>query len=123
MRILGGKILHALGEEVRDLRQPIEEQRDVQWQVHIVRADITISRKTRFVCADAQARDVVITLPNNMRGVPVVIKRIDDSSNAVNIVPTGSMTIDGSNRLTLTDRWAAVMLVADGERWYVVGKV
>lgn len=74
------------------------------------------------IFADATTGDLDIDLPSAI-GIPgqeFSIKKIDSTSHAVNIVPSGAQTIDGENPLVLMLQYESVRIKSDGANWWVM---
>lgn len=72
------------------------------------------------VSASGGIKNITLPVATSVgRGYRVKIKKIDSSSNPVNILTPGSETIDGAATLALTSQWQAVMLVTDSTNWFI----
>lgn len=61
-----------------------------------------------------------IYLPSaNVNGLVCYIKKIDDTDNAVTLVPSGSQKIDNSSSKIITIPYTAVSLVVNEGNWWV----
>lgn len=56
--------------------------------------------------------------PGEVIGLPFYVKKTDNNTNAVTILPHGSETIDGATSLALGTAYAHVALVSDGANWW-----
>lgn len=72
--------------------------------------------------AAAAARTVNLYSAANEKGREIVVKKIDNTANAVTVDAAGSETIDGALAYALTVANQFVRLVSDGANWLVVGK-
>lgn len=88
-----------------------------------VSRSFTVGRDARLALVDATPGDLRITLPGGTQDLPVIIKRVDASGNAVTIGVSGPGTIDGATTYALTGQWSAVMLKQVGNDWFIIGKV
>lgn len=91
------------------------------WKVvpSLVVADFDFGAQS-FIAANATAGQVDGQLPAaaDSQGLVYVVKKADSSGNAVNIVPAGSDTIDGSaSTLSMTTAWQVTRLFCDGSQW------
>lgn len=81
-----------------------------------------------LILVDATAGDVDITLPLASSLIDVTygsakifyIKKADSSGNAVNVIVSGSDTIEGAGALNLTSPLQSVLLVPDGNDWFIL---
>lgn len=61
-----------------------------------------------------------VYLPSaNVNGLVCYIKKIDDTDNAVTLVPSGSQKIDNSSSKIITIPYTAVSLVVNEGSWWV----
>lgn len=58
--------------------------------------------------------------PGQVIGVPFYIKKIDNNTNAVTILPHGTETIDGAGSKTLATAFAHMVLVSEGTNWWMI---
>ena len=81
----------------------------------------TLSLSDGLCLVDATAGAVTITLPvlPAAGGLPLRIKKVDASGNAVT-VDGGAANIDGAATFPLAAQWDAVTVVGDATQWYVV---
>lgn len=96
---------------------PITYSHSVE-SVNNVSGDHTVAGES-FIIVDAANTDVTITLPELQNGRHLTIKKIDETSNTVTIVPNGSETIDGGANVIITTQWTSVTLQAIEENWYI----
>jgi len=123
MRLLGGKEQYVLGEEQRDMREA-EKRKPVNVYAPVSSmTDVTITHTERTVLADARAAAIVVYLPDGKQYLPVMVKKVDSTANAVTIVPKGRATIEGASSLALTAEGAAVLLLSDGTDWHKFSEV
>ncbi|MDR3705680.1 MAG: hypothetical protein P4L28_07240 [Paludibacteraceae bacterium] len=83
----------------------------------------TIIDETILVNASSAA--VTITLPVAIAGKKYIVKKIDTSTNAVNVIAT-SGTIDGNAAATGisgTLPWQGWVIQFDGSNWYVISRI
>ena len=73
---------------------------------------------------DATAGNRTFTLPTAVgySGKSFILKKIDNSSNTVQILTTSAQTIDGnaSGALYLRARWDTLRVVSDGANWLIM---
>lgn len=62
------------------------------------------------ILVDATSAAVTVNLPGSEKGRVYVIKKIDDSANAVTINPAGSETVDGATTLVLPIRYSTAQI-------------
>jgi hypothetical protein len=88
-------------------------------------ATASISERYLYPC-DATSAAINVTLPlaaTAANGAVVVIKKVDSSANAVNIIISGSDTIDGAASVSLSNKDDSYTLVSDGvDSWFSVNK-
>jgi len=53
-------------------------------------------------------------------GMPVTIKKIDASGNAVTLDGNGSETIDGSTTKTISTQYDSITIQTDGTEWWTL---
>jgi len=84
-----------------------------------VNSDYTTSgSRDEVILADASGGSLTITL-TNAANIEVTVKKIDSSSNPVEIVPEAGM-IDGEASVSLSSQYEAVRLICDGSNWWKV---
>lgn len=72
-----------------------------------------------FVLCNASAGGFTITLPTPTNGAMVRVKKVDNSTNAVLVVPP-SGTIDASASASINQQWQSNDFLSDGTQWYFV---
>jgi hypothetical protein len=74
-----------------------------------------------MVVVDASATPVTINLysANGNTGKEVGVRKKDDTTKTVTVVPTGTETINGQSSIQLTSQYELVTLKSDGTNWYV----
>lgn len=89
-----------------------------------VDADHTITLGTFFKC-DATGGAIALTLPpaTNDDSRIIIVKKSDNSVNAVTVTAAGSDTIDGAATFVLSNQYEFVVLIndEDGDIWNVIG--
>lgn len=85
-------------------------------------ANYTITNADNLIRGDATSGAITITLPTavGISGAVFYIKKIDSSSNAVNIATTSSQTMDGVTSIAITTRYQAYQFVSNGTNWDVL---
>lgn len=91
-------------------------------------SDYTVKSIDCVVLIDATAADRTVTLPPAADVISVTagttkmfcIKKSDGGSNEVTIVPNPADTIEGASSLVLSEAFEGVLLVPDGNDWYIV---
>lgn len=73
-----------------------------------------------FVRIDASAAPVTVTLPAATTGRVLVFKKVDASTNAVVLDPSGSATIDGVATYAFDAPMQAIMVQTDGSNWWII---
>lgn len=84
--------------------------------VRVVAANYTVSADDYAVIVDASGGVRSITLPSPDTGRHLVVKKVDASANAVNLVGT----VDGGTSASLTTQWASFTLIGAGTGWYII---
>jgi len=75
----------------------------------------TAQTSDEIILVDASGGAVTITLPAaSNEGQVLLIKKIDNSANAVTVVPGGGDTIEGAANISLASQWDGAILTADG---------
>lgn len=77
----------------------------------------------KVITMDSTAGNRTLTLPTAVgySGRPFIMKKIDASTNTVQILTTLAQTIDGnaSGALYLKSRWDTIEVVSDGSNWLI----
>lgn len=77
----------------------------------------------KLVTMDATGGNRTLTLPTAVgySGRPFILKKIDVSSNTVQILTNSAQTIDGkaSGSLYLREMWDTIKVVSDGANWLI----
>lgn len=87
-----------------------------------------ITDEDSVILGDATSGSLTFTLPSavGIVGREYTIKKIDSSTNAVNLVATSSQTVDGVTQTSLSNQWDFIKVVSSGSGWMVTsggGKV
>ena len=84
-------------------------------------AAYTISDTDSIVIADATTAAYALTLPSavGIAGRQYLIKKRDNSANAVTVATTSSQTIDGASSFVLGSQWVFVTVISDGANWII----
>ena len=90
--------------------------------IRTINADYSMTWADEVILADASSAAITITLPDPSAypNVPIKIKKIDSSTNAVTIAPHGTETIDGASSYDLTAQNECITLISDGTNWYII---
>ena len=91
--------------------------------VRSVNADTTLNETyddTVLVDASGGARTITLPTAASMKHRGFTIKKIDSSTNAVTIAPTGGDLIDGAANLQIGSPMTARTIISDGSAWWVV---
>jgi hypothetical protein len=85
-------------------------------------ANYTLTNADCIVACDASSGAFNISLPSavGIAGRMYTIKKVDNSPNAVTIVPYGTETIDGAASYVLSAQWKYVTIVSDGSNWLII---
>lgn len=83
----------------------------------------TLSSSTQFVLVNANAGNVIITLPAAADNPLTIytIKKIDPSIHTVKIDANSNETIDGELTIDLTLQYSYITIVCDGDEWFIIG--
>jgi hypothetical protein len=94
----------------------------VAFPITTTNANLTLTDAHYTVLVDASGGSRTITLPSasGIDGRIYVVKKIDDSANAVVVQAQTGQAIDGSNPVLLTNQFATVIVQAYGGNWYIV---
>ena len=90
-----------------------------------VSGDATLLAKAQTVLVDASTGPVTITMPfpeecfNGNRSLRFAVHKIDSSSNAVTILPSGSALIVGEASQDLQLEGEILNFITDGTNWYL----
>lgn len=81
----------------------------------------TLSRLNDIVLADATAGSITLTLElaNTNPGQVHYIKKVDATANTVTIIGQAGETIDGAASQTLVAQYDALILISDGQNWFL----
>lgn len=87
-----------------------------------VTSDYTMSLANTFLFVDASSGSVSVSLPSiqNDDGFGVTIKKIDNTANLVNILPTSGQTIDLETSVQITESMVSLTIISNGGNWWVV---
>ena len=85
-----------------------------------VTANLTVDQKHSSLLVDTSSGAVTITLPPSAKyfGQLLAIKKINSSTNAVILSPSGAETIDGAASDSFTNQWQVVRLQSNGTNWF-----
>lgn len=84
----------------------------------------TVASSDYFVTIDSTSNTVAITLPaassNNGRVIKFKDVGGNSASNNITISRAGSDTIDGNTSVVLESPFAAITLICDGNKWFIL---
>jgi len=85
-------------------------------------ANYTATAGDHTILGDATSGAITITLPSaaGIAGRVYVVKKIDNSTNAVTVAASGSETIDGATSVSLSTQWGSVRVQSDGSNWFKI---
>lgn len=105
---------------------PFFPANNVWKKIQTVTINTTLNSTYSTVLVDCTAGDVTITLPtaaasySNGYGLSYIIVRLDGSANAINIVRSGSDTINGATTVAITPQYGTrTFQSAGGTAWYI----
>ena len=83
----------------------------------------TVTIADRFIFYDASAGNIFSTLPTAVGndGVTFLLKKIDNSTNFIQIQAQGSQQLDGLTSRQLFRPQSSIQVVSDGSNWQIVG--
>ena len=98
-----------------------------EYDAYMTRAQYNVVTKTSdytasggdCVLVDASSGDVTITLPEPSKATQVNIKKIDQSTNIVTVVPNGG-NIDGKASKEISTQYESYLFISDGTNWYII---
>ena len=71
--------------------------------------------------SDSGVFSIVLPEPSGATvGKTYYIKKVDSSSNAITIEPSGSATIDGQTNLDITTQYDSYTVISDGSSWWII---
>ena len=109
-------------------RQTLEQVfQEISRQVNWTSIDVTAIATSQavghdFVKVDASASAVTVTLPkpNDWFDRILRVKKIDATSNPVNVVCHDGSDIDGTPTVAISTQYIAFQFISDGKNWWVV---
>lgn len=72
----------------------------------------------QVVLADATSGVVTLTLPAQVAGRTVTVKKVDATANVV--ISPASGNVDGAASKTLTTQYEVARLISDGTNWWLI---
>jgi hypothetical protein len=81
---------------------------------------VTTANVVVFANATSGAIDVTTYAATSNGGKTLIIKKTDSSSNTVDIIRSGSETIDGVTTITLSHQNESITLISDNSNWFIV---
>ncbi|OQX87785.1 MAG: hypothetical protein B6D55_02430 [Candidatus Omnitrophica bacterium 4484_70.2] len=90
------------------------------YHIITVTDDYSVSKDNCVILADASSGHIWISLPSpsEVKNKKFYIKKIDSSSNTVEIDISGGSTIDGSTSVTLSTQYERIEVISDGEQYW-----
>lgn len=96
-------------------------QNEVLFAVATKTANYTLTTEDDIIKADATSGAITMTLPTAVGAKKMYcVKKIDSTSNAVNVATTSAQTIDGSSSIAITVQNTALTFVSDGANWIII---
>jgi len=87
----------------------------------VITSDYTIQYSDYYIIVNASSNNITLTLPLNIDiGTSYIIKRIDNSSNIVEILPSESMLIDGQSSMNVKNQYSCYSITTDSNNWFIV---
>ena len=85
-------------------------------------ANFTAAVDEDFYPCDATSAAFTATLPapSSCSGKIFILKKIDNTLNAITIVAADSSLIDGAASQGLSNQWEILRLISNGSVWYIV---
>lgn len=96
---------------------------NISTNVAIVTSSTNVLTSSHIILASASVGDINLTLPNvlNSKYAQFIIKKIDSTNNVINIIASGSQTIDDISMYSLTTKFDSVSIVNDATgSWFVL---
>lgn len=84
-----------------------------------INSDSHIYTNDRIILVDASSSDINLTIETKKYN-NYIIKKIDSSSNQVNIIPSTGL-IEGESSITLLSQYSFIEVICDGQNWYIIG--
>jgi len=79
-----------------------------------------VASRYDVVLADATGGSIIVTLPEPLLGIVVIVKRLNSGANSVIIIPNGTEKIDNGTSLTITTQYNSYTMTSDGTDWWVI---
>lgn len=92
------------------------------WSIKTVSSAYEIVPATdEFIFCNASAGSFSVSLPSaiGINGIGYTIKKVDNTSNPITVLPVNPETIDGNSQQIIKNK-NALKIVSDGSNWYVV---
>ena len=89
-----------------------------------ITADYTATDNDALILADATSAAITVTLrpADQSKEKFVIVKKTDNSVNAVTIDGDGSETIDGATTVALSSQWDFKGIMSNGTAWFIVSE-
>ena len=96
-------------------------------KTRVIQANDDIRSSDDFLLVSALSGNVVLTLPeitagNDRDAQRFTIKTVNDTTNTVKLIPSGTDTIEGISYFTLRRENEFVEIISDGGNWQVIGR-
>lgn len=107
------------------LREPIPESLSVggggggAWTTTTTTSAYTASDR-ELVFANASGGGFTVTLPAAGDEARVIVKKTDDTANAVTLATPGSASVEGESSLALTGGTVSREVASDGDNYWVI---
>lgn len=90
--------------------------------INVTGTGIDLGYSENVILCDCTSNAIVVNLPKSAdcSGIRYDIKKLDSTSNKVDITPSGSETIDNQTGWPLVAQYTSVTLVNDGSGWWVI---
>lgn len=113
-------VIAALFREIETLNNRQVDGR--VFPVTSVTADYTATDNDCLILADATSGAITVTLrpADQSKEKLVIVKKTDNSVNAVTIDGNGSETIDGATTVALSSQWNFRGMMSNATAWFVV---
>lgn len=81
-----------------------------------------VSLTDSVILVNANSGAVTISLPTAIgnNGFHLTVKKLNSSTNLVNITPYGTQTIDGLSPVSLLTQYTSLDIISDGANWNII---
>jgi hypothetical protein len=87
--------------------------------VETVTESATMTQSGGFTLADASAGSITLTLPAAASGLRFTVKKVDATSNGVEIATPDAATIDGAEVFEIGAQYTSLTFTCDGTNWFI----